>query len=136
MSAGKVTRYVPLLHVDQVTGCGSVEMGPANPGERSYVLASDYDALSQQRDELREALEEIANLKPRPFEGEPADWQEQIKACEDCQKYTGHPIQQGICDKHRQPIWARDEHERHERRMIGDRAKDIARTALNSRGGQ
>lgn len=54
-----VKRYVPLLHVDHYTGCGSAEMGPADVSvqETHYVLASDHDAtvarLSAEVAELR-----------------------------------------------------------------------------------
>lgn len=79
---------------------------------------------------LQAALTAIRDLKPRPFAGIPADWNEQVAACEECQRYKGHPIQNGICDTHRQPLWARERHGRHEEAAIGYRAKDIAREAL------
>ena len=126
--------------VHQNTGLGATdteiidalrdEIADCNAAYASQML--EISALKATRDALRAALKEIAELAPRPFTGEPKDWQQQIDGCEDCRRYKGHPIQQGICDKHRQPIWARDEHERHERRMIGDRAKDIARAALRA----
>ena len=50
------------------------------------------------------ALREIADLEPRPFVM-PADWEEQIAACVECQGWAkNHPIQQGICDVHRRPL--------------------------------
>lgn len=76
-----------------------------------------------------EALERIRDLEPGPFEM-PKDWSEQIAACPQCQRYKNHPIQQGICNDHRQPIWDRDKHDAFEARAIGHRAKSIARTAL------
>jgi hypothetical protein len=77
-----------------------------------------------------EALREIRDLEPRPFDGIPTDWDEQIAACPECQRYKGHPIQCGICDQHRKPLWARERHDENERLSIGWRAKDIAREAL------
>ena len=80
--------------------------------------------------DLLAALIEIRDLAPRPFEGFPADWREQIAACAECQSYKGHPIQGGICDTHRQPLWARESHEKAERAALGARASIIARDAI------
>jgi hypothetical protein len=84
--------------------------------------------------ELRGGLQEIEALEPRPFDGYPDDWQEQIESCPDCQSYKGHPIQQGICDHHRQPIYRSRAHDAHEEKAIGYRAKLIARATLERRG--
>ena len=78
---------------------------------------------------LRAALKEISEIEPKPFDGG-LDL-EAIRACEECQRYAGHPVQQGICNTHRRPIWDREKHETHEERVLGYRAKRIAREALS-----
>ena len=75
------------------------------------------------------ALAEIANPTPSEFEF-PADWSEQIAACEICQSYANHPIQRGICDTHRRPLWDRERHDSDEEKRLGWRAKNIANRAL------
>jgi len=80
---------------------------------------------------LTSALEAIAGLEPAPF-AFPEDWSEQIAACPECQRYRGHPIQQGICDQHRKPLYQRESHEEFEHKAIGYRAKTIARHALDA----
>lgn len=80
---------------------------------------------------LVEALEKIAHWAPRPFEM-PANWSEQIEACADCQRYSGHPIQRGICDTHRRPLWDREKHDKHQDVMRGLDAQQIAAAALAS----
>lgn len=96
-----------------------------------FDAAEEIERLRAINAELLEALTAIRDLKPRAFNGIPADWNEQIAACEDCQRYKGHPIQNGICDTHRQPIWARERHNKHEEAALGYRAMEIAREALN-----
>lgn len=78
------------------------------------------------------ALGEIADIKERKKDLYPSDWREQIAACPECQRYKNHPIQQGICDTHRRPIYAQQDYDRHETEILGYRAKDIARAALIS----
>lgn len=80
--------------------------------------------------ELVAALDEIANIKERKKDCYPPDWRKQIAACPECQRYKGHPIQQGICDEHRKPIYAQEDHDRHETKILGYRSMDIARAAL------
>lgn len=80
--------------------------------------------------ELVGALDEIANIKERKKDCYPPDWRKQIAACPECQRYKGHPIQQGICDEHRKPIYAQEDHDRHETKILGYRSMDIARVAL------
>lgn len=93
------------------------------------VLRKQRDAVKAEAKRLVEALEEIRDLKPEEYQF-PADWSEQIEACEECQRYRDHPIQRGICDRHRRPIWDRESHESREEKRIGWRAKDVARQAL------
>lgn len=76
------------------------------------------------------ALQAIAELQPRPFEDFPTDWSEQVERCSECQRYKDHPIQQGICDKHRKPLWAREAHLEHEKKALGIRMRQIAKDAL------
>jgi len=78
---------------------------------------------------LLAALTEIVNLQPEPYTF-PSDWHEQIAACAECKRWQGHPIQQGICDDHRRPLWAREDHDASERRAMGTRMRIIARNAL------
>ena len=79
---------------------------------------------------LRAALEEIADITERKKSFFPVDWQDQIAACSECRRYKGHPIQNGICDEHRRPIYAQEDYDRHETKVLGYRAQDIARAAL------
>ncbi len=79
---------------------------------------------------LEAALREIAGIKEREKNCYPPDWREQIAACPECQRYKDHPIQRGICDDHRKPIYAQEDHNRHETKILGYRAMDIARAAL------
>ena len=79
---------------------------------------------------LRAALDEIANITERKKSFFPVDWRDQIAACPECLRYKGHPIQNGICDEHRRPIYAQEEHDRHETKVLGYRAQAIARAAL------
>jgi len=95
------------------------------PGLNPVISSRDH-ALT-----LRAALEEIRDLKPREKEL-PADHWDQIRACPECQRYAGHPVQQGICDAHRRPMWDREKHNAHEESILGYRAMEIARNALAS----
>lgn len=82
---------------------------------------------------LETALVEIRDLRERPYTEFPSDWTAQIAACSECQSYRGHPIQQGICNQHRKPLYARDGHDAHETSILGIRARDIARAALEAK---
>jgi hypothetical protein len=82
---------------------------------------------------LEAALREIAGIKEREKNCYPPDWREQIAACPECHRYKDHPIQRGICDDHRKPIYAQEDHNRHETKILGYRAMDIARAALEDR---
>jgi hypothetical protein len=93
------------------------------------IAAAAIEELGVER--LVAALERIRDLKPRPYDKHPTDWREQIDACEECQRYSGHPIQQGICNTHRRPLWERETHDKHEERALGSRAAIIAREALS-----
>lgn len=80
--------------------------------------------------ELAEALREIRDMKPREYTGPEFD-REASDACPDCIKYQGHPIQQGICDEHRRPFYAREDHDKFEERAKGSRCYLIASAALS-----
>lgn len=80
--------------------------------------------------ELVEALGQIAALQPVAFDF-PTDWSEQISACSECERYRDHPVQRGICDAHRRPLWDREKHDSREEKRLGYRAKEIARSALS-----
>jgi hypothetical protein len=97
--------------------------------------ADALEALQREKADLREALTQIEALKPEPFVF-PPDWHEQIEACPECQSYRGHPIQQGICNTHRQPIYARERHDSFEEKAIGPRARSIARSTLSRIAGE
>lgn len=75
------------------------------------------------------ALRQITELECEPY-AFPADWHEQIAACAECERFKGHPIQRGICDTHRRPLYARDRWDDDQQRALIFRAKDIARAAL------
>lgn len=75
------------------------------------------------------ALEAINAVKVREFDF-PSDWTEQVNACAECQSYKGHPIQLGICDTHRRPLYRRDAHDAEELRRLDTRRMEIARDAL------
>lgn len=93
------------------------------------AYAAGRASAAAEREGVVKALEQIRDLKPTPFNF-PADWHEQIDACPECARYKAHPIQQGICDKHRRPLWEREKHENNEEKAVGYRAIGIAREAL------
>lgn len=77
--------------------------------------------------DMKEAMREIAQMDTRRYVM-PPDWTEQVAACSECKRYDGHPIQQGICDAHRQPLWARERHDRVDEPIsLGARMREIAR---------
>jgi len=81
-------------------------------------------------DDLALVLKQIAEMRPEPFVM-PADFHDNIKACPECQGWAkNHPIQNGICDTHRQPLWDRERHDKHERAAIGPRCQDLAAKAI------
>lgn len=79
---------------------------------------------------LTAALASIANITERKENRFPDDWRTQIAACPECQRYAGHPVQLGICDAHRKPIYAQEAHDAHETKILGYRAISLARAAL------
>lgn len=91
--------------------------------------AEAWEYWHERANKFETALYAITKLEPTSFVF-PADWQQQIDNCPDCRRYKGHPIQQGICNVHRQPIWSRERHDNHEQRALIYRAKEIARAAL------
>ncbi len=98
--------------------------------ERKFYL--EQDAREEAERKLAEAvatLKEIAEIEPQPFDGglDVAA----IRTCDECQRYAGHPVQRGICNTHRRPIWDREKHESREEKSLGYRAKSIARTFLS-----
>lgn len=93
--------------------------------------ASAVAALRDRIETLEEALRHIATLRERPSDHiVPADWEQQIADCEGCQRYKGHPIQQGICDTHRKPLYRREAYEKNETAILGLRAREVAEMAL------
>lgn len=99
--------------------------------------ASRATQAEARADRLAKALGEIAGIEPKPFDG--GLDMAAIRACEECQRYEGHPVQHGICNTHRRPIWDREKHDSHEEKVLGYRAKNIAAEALrepNSGGGE
>lgn len=87
---------------------------------------------SEEAERLRVALRQITELQPEPF-AFPADWCEQVEACAECKRYRDHPIQQGICDTHRMPLYQRAAHDEDEKVRLGYRAKRVAIDALSSK---
>lgn len=125
-------------------GCDEYEEQPSAmiPGPsmvrcaNCHALHSPIDpngkpALRWMISELALALEQIIETEPRPY-AFPADWHEQIDGCAECQRYADHPIQQGICDTHRRPIWDREKHDRREREALAYRMREIARNGLQA----
>ena len=102
----------------------------AEPLVSLFDAAQALTALLAENERLREALTLIRDWEPKPF-AFPEDWSEQIKACPKCQAYAGHPVQMGVCDEHRRPLWDREKHDAHGERLRGWEAKSIARAALN-----
>jgi len=82
-------------------------------------------------DDLALVLKQIAEMRPVPFVF-PADFESNIKACPECQGWAkNHPIQNGICDTHRQPLWDREHHNRLEQEAIGPRCQMLAQRTLD-----
>lgn len=79
--------------------------------------------------DLLKALREIAGLGKSEFQF-PEDWSEQVASCAECQEYANHPVQAGICNTHRQPLWARDAFDRRQRLSLGIQAQQIASEAI------
>lgn len=96
------------------------------PDESRAIL----DLLAQQ-EALVAALRAIVDMEPDPFDF-PADWSQQVAACEECKRWKNHPIQQGICDTHRQPLRDRDAHYKEEQLRLHDRMRSVAREALTA----
>lgn len=105
---------------------------PADVHERAGYWQGNALVLAHLMEALEKALEEIRDLKPRekPL---PADHWDQIRACPECQRYADHPVQRGICNDHRRPMWDREKYEAHEERALGYRARGLARDALAGR---
>jgi hypothetical protein len=97
--------------------------------ENSNQAGEDFVVAAAVAPELLAALRQNADWESREFEF-PADWHEQIDACEECQRYAGHPVQQGICNTHRRPLWDRETHDANQRELRGLYARGIARAAL------
>ena len=104
-----------------------------NAVARANAAEAAREAAEAKAARLEEALTEIRDLKERLYDKFPTDWREQIAACSECQRYKDHPIQQGICDDHRKPLYARDRHNTHETHILGYRAHAIARAALEGK---
>lgn len=94
-------------------------------------LRERMERAEKQRDELLTALKAIVAIEAVPFDF-PADWDAQIAGCSECQRYKDHPIQKGICDNHRKPLYARKRHEDDQQATLIYRAKDAARAAIAS----
>jgi hypothetical protein len=93
------------------------------------TLKADKEEAERNLAEAVGALEEIAAIEPKPFDS--GLDMEAIRGCEECRRYEGYPVQRGICNTHRRPIWDREKHESREEKALGYRAKSIARTFLS-----
>jgi hypothetical protein len=80
---------------------------------------------------LEGALQRVRDMEPEPY-AFPTDWHEQIQSCAECERWKDHPIQRGICDEHRRPLYAREQHDASERAALGYRMQRIASEALNA----
>ena len=128
VNAGRYTREQAKGHEDPISGVSVVhqDIAPLIAPKCFDDIARDY--LLHRLTIVEEALKQIATIEPRPS-SHALDWRA-IDTCEDCQRYKDHPIQRGICDTHRRPIWDREKHDAHEEKALGYRAKSIARDAL------
>lgn len=102
-------------------------------GERAASAERERDDARAQRDRLAAALRAIRDLQPVPFEL-PRDWAQQVADCAQCQSYARHPVQRGICNEHRRPLWERDRHDAAARSALGSRAALLAAAALREAG--
>jgi hypothetical protein len=95
--------------------------------ELETVLA----AQTAENARLREALEKIIGMQPMDEFQFPGDWSAQIASCPECQGWAkNHPIQQGICDEHRKPLYEKEKYEKNQRLALPYRMKAIAAAAL------
>lgn len=135
---------LPVIEKVDGLGYGRVYQAPEEPhfvtgdllaevyGDGDGLVAAAINALPallSRIEELEEGLRRIADWQPKPFDF-PADWREQIDACAECKQYSGHPIQQGICDTHRRPLWNREKHDRNQEAVRGYQCQSIARDVL------
>lgn len=129
VNAGRYTRAQAEDHADPISGVTVMHesIAPLIAPKCFDDVARDY--LLHRLTLVEEALTKIVELEPRPS-SHAIDWQA-IDSCEECQRYKDHPIQRGICDTHRRPIWDREKHDAHEEKTLGYRAKGIARDALS-----
>jgi hypothetical protein len=102
--------------------------------EAHELLEELETALAAQTAEnarLREALESIIEMHPMDEFQFPGDWSAQIASCPECQGWAkNHPIQQGICDEHRKPLYEKEKYEKNQRLALPYRMKDMAAAAL------
>lgn len=105
-------------------------------GEMRFQPPADMiaEAAEANARRLSEALTEIRDLEPKPFEGG-LDWAE-IGSCKECQDYKDHPLMRGICNTHRRPLFDRETHDSREEKRLGWRAKSMARAALEQTKGE
>ena len=118
-----------MTHGEKVANAHLIALAPELAAE-TIALRAQAAKDKARIERLEAALREIAGIKEREKNCYPPDWREQIAACPECQRYKDHPIQRGICDDHRKPIYAQEDHNRHETKILGYRAMDIARAAL------
>lgn len=97
---------------------------------KTKAASQQREAILRERMEaLLKGLREIQDIEPASY-AYPEGWQRQIDNCEECKSYADHPVQHGICNTHRQPIWNRERHDKDEERRMGWRAKSMARALL------
>lgn len=132
MMAMAVRNAVPTGNADGWQMAADYALRTARVLDAFSDLVAQLTEARAGEDELLKALREIAEITERKENKFPSDWRDQISACPECQRYKDHPIQNGICDQHRKPIYAQEDHDRHETKILGYRAKDIARAALAS----
>jgi len=115
----------------QVCCTSCQQKGPVTTNEPHAITAWNTRTVEAGGvQELAEALREIRDMKPREYTGPEFD-REASDACPDCIKYQGHPILQGICDEHRRPFFAREDHDKFEEQAKGSRCYLIASAALS-----
>lgn len=139
--AGPKQENIAAVFFNERTGDGFSDakfIGLCKP-ETTLRLISDLRAANTAllREQLRAsvllgALRAVVAMEPEPFPFDHVAWGAEVDACSECQRYQGHPIQAGICDAHRRPLWARDGHDKHEQQAMHWRMRDLAREAIAS----
>ena len=131
MLRGGIAKPTPAQIGHLYRGEGAVSVVAEVRRQNAEAFAGDEIAtLNARVAELEAGLVSIRDMEDRPYEGPHFD-RAAVDACPECQRYAGHPIQNGICDEHRRPFYAREKHDAFENEARGYRASSIARSLLS-----